>query len=63
MAVPSMRLYEDIICHHYYDRIQGEGHIGFGTNIDEELCKGDEVQRELNIILAGMRFISMVPCE
>jgi hypothetical protein len=61
MAVPSIRLYEDIICHHYYNELEGEGHIGFEGQIDEELCKVEEVQKELNILLAGLHFLGALP--
>lgn len=62
MAVPAMRLYEDIICHHYYESLE-EKHSGFGFegSIDESLCKGDEVQNRLNILLAGLHFLGAIP--
>jgi hypothetical protein len=56
MIVPSLRLYEDIICHHYYESLEGEGHIGLDGHIKESLCKVDEVQNELNIFLAVFNF-------
>lgn len=62
-AVPSIRIYEDIVCHHYYDQIQGEGHIGLEEQIDESLCKIPEVQQELNILLAGLHVIGAIPCR
>ena len=61
MAVPGLRLYEDIICHHYYNDLQGEDHIGFDGHIDEELCKGDEVQSQMNIFLGVLAFITPIP--
>ncbi|KAH6722247.1 major facilitator superfamily domain-containing protein [Leptodontidium sp. 2 PMI_412] len=61
MAVPAMRLAENIICHHHYDKIQGPGHIGFGENIDESLCKGDEVQKELNVIFSIIPVLEAIP--
>lgn len=27
LATPQLRVYEDIICHHYYHETKGEGHI------------------------------------
>ncbi len=62
MGVPSMRLMEDIICHHYYNKMKGEGHIGLRDKIDESMCKGEEVQDELNIVLAGLNFVGAIPC-
>lgn len=59
--VPSMRLYEDIVCHHYYNKLDGERHIGFESNIGEELCKVEEVQKELNVLFAGLNVLSVVP--
>jgi hypothetical protein len=61
MAVPSIRLYEDIVCHHYYNELQGEGHVGLGGQIDEELCKVEEVQEELNILFAGLHVLGALP--
>ena len=63
MAVPAMRLAENIICHHHYDQIEGPGHIGFGDNIDEGLCKGDEVQKELNVIFSVIPVLEAIPCR
>lgn len=63
MAVPSIRLYEDIICHHYYNRLEGEEHVGFWDEIEEWKCKGDPVQEELNVLLAGLHFLGAVPRE
>lgn len=61
MAVPALRLYEDIMCHHYYNDVEGEGHIGLDGRIDEILCKVDEVQNELNITLAVLHFLGAIP--
>ncbi|KAH7356776.1 major facilitator superfamily domain-containing protein [Rhexocercosporidium sp. MPI-PUGE-AT-0058] len=61
MAVPAMRLAENIICHHHYDKIQGPGHIGFEKKIDESLCKGDEVQKELNVIFSIIPVLEAIP--
>jgi hypothetical protein len=63
MAVPSIRLYEDIVCHHFYNGLKGEEHRGFGDVIDEVLCKRDEVQEELNILFAGLHFLGALPCR
>ena len=61
MEVPAIRVYEDIICHHYYDNLKGSARIGLLEDIDEGLCKGDEVQNQLNILLAGYNFLSAIP--
>jgi hypothetical protein len=63
MAVPSIRLYEDIVCHHFYNGLEGEEHRGFDEVIDEGLCKRDEVQEELNILFAGLHFLGALPCR
>lgn len=53
--VPSIRLYEDIICHHYYKD------VGMLGNIEEGECKGADVQEELNVVMAGLLFLGAVP--
>ena len=58
---PGLRIFEDIICRHYYDDIKGAGHISLTGDIDEEFCKGDEVQEELAIVMGGMGFTDSVP--
>jgi len=57
MAIPTVRVYEDIICHLYYEDMGGEL-TGPGGNIDESLCKVDEVQKELNFFIAVLQFLS-----
>lgn len=54
-GAPHLRIYEDIICHHYYDDIGGTG------KIDEALCKGDEVQEELAMVMGGMEIAISIP--
>ncbi|OAF55466.1 hypothetical protein VC83_08362 [Pseudogymnoascus destructans] len=39
MTMPQSRIYEDIICHHYYDGLEGTSHPSLDTPIDESLCK------------------------
>ncbi|KAK6608017.1 MFS transporter [Botrytis cinerea] len=46
--IPSMRIYEDILCHRYYEERRGG-------------CKGDEVQEELNILTAVMETLKALP--
>ena len=60
-AVPGLRLYENVICHYYYNNLEGEGHIGYDVDIDESLCKVDEVQNELNLLLAVLHFLGAIP--
>jgi hypothetical protein len=60
MAVPAIRKYEDIICHHYYNGIEGDGHIGFEETIDEKMCKGEVVQEKLNVLIAGTGFLTAI---
>ncbi|KAH8589435.1 major facilitator superfamily domain-containing protein [Bisporella sp. PMI_857] len=52
MIIPGLRVYEDIICHKYYESLEGAGHINQDGQIDESLCKVDKVQEELNFLLA-----------
>jgi hypothetical protein len=61
MVTPSLRVYEDIICHHFYDNIEGDGHVGLSGDIDEERCKGPEIQEELAIVMGGMMFADSIP--
>ena len=60
MFTPSLRVFEDIICHHYYDNMEGEGHIALSGKIDEELCKGPEIQEELAIVMGGLQFAESI---
>lgn len=61
MVTPYIRVFEDIVCHRYYDKIEGEGHVALNGKIDEGLCKGPEIQEELAIILGGLQFADSVP--
>jgi len=63
VVVPSIRLYEDIVCHHYYNGLQGDRHRGFDDKIEEHLCKVKEVQQDLNILFAGMHFLGASLCK
>ena len=63
MVVPSIRLYEDIVCHHYYNGLEGDKHRGFDDKIEEKLCKVKEVQQELNILFAGVHFLGAFMCK
>ena len=57
MAVPSVRVYEDIICHRYYESLGGDL-TGPDGKIEESLCKVDEVQKQLNLLIAVLQFLS-----
>jgi len=57
MAIPTVRVYEDILCHLYYEKLGGEVTRPDGS-IDESLCKVDEVQKQLNILIAVLQSLS-----
>jgi hypothetical protein len=61
LVAPQLRVYEDIICRHYYDEITGQGHIALSEDIDESLCKIDEIQEELTIVMGGLSVADSVP--
>lgn len=63
LAVPTMRVYEQIICQRYYNELEGERHVTLGGRVDEAMCKGEAVQKELNIVIAGAKLIGAVPGE
>ncbi|OBT65127.1 hypothetical protein VE03_04776 [Pseudogymnoascus sp. 23342-1-I1] len=61
MTMPSSRIYEDIICHHYYDSLSGPSHLSLDTPIDEALCKVGPVQAELATVIGGIFVTSSIP--
>ena len=63
MGVPCLRIWEQIVCHYHYDKLEGDAHIGYEEEIDEGMCKGTEVQERLNLLIAGLWFIGNIPCE
>ena len=63
MIAPQLRVYEDIICRHYYDEIKGQGHIALTEDIDESFCKIDEIQEELAVIMGGLSVVDSIPTE
>ncbi len=63
MIAPQLRIYEDIICRHYYDEVKGQGHIALTEDIDESLCKIEEIQEELAYIVGGLSVVDSVPGE
>lgn len=61
--IPGTRILEDIICRHYYEDIANNGgNVAPKGKIDEKLCKGEEVQSEMAIVIAGIQFLSPLPC-
>ena len=61
LALPALRLCENIICHYYYDKLERKQHIGYDVDIDESLCKVDEIQNELNVLRAVLQFLRTIP--
>jgi hypothetical protein len=61
IITPSLRVYEDIICHHYYDKMEGGDHVSLSEKIGEELCKEPEIQEELAIIVGGQQIGDSIP--
>ncbi|KAF7951967.1 uncharacterized protein EAE97_001464 [Botrytis byssoidea] len=59
--IPSMRIYEDILCHRYYEELQGQSGVGPSSTIDEARCKGDKIQEELNILTAVLETLKALP--
>jgi hypothetical protein len=59
--MPSERIFEDIICHRYYDNLQGIEHVALDREIDEKMCKVDVIQAELAIVLGGNFVANAVP--
>ncbi|KAG4033905.1 hypothetical protein MFRU_004g04010 [Monilinia fructicola] len=49
------------MCRHYYEELLGQGGIGPSSTIDEAKCKGDEVQKGLNILTAVLETLKMLP--
>lgn len=76
-SVPSIRIIEDIVCHHYYERTGRQelnimhSEIVQSTNlisgvrgtgdIDERLCKVKEVQHELAMIGGILQLTQAIP--
>ncbi|KFY14721.1 hypothetical protein V492_02449 [Pseudogymnoascus sp. VKM F-4246] len=61
MTMPTSRIYEDIICHHYYDDLEGSSHLSLDVPIDEELCKVGPVQTELATVIGGAFVAESLP--
>lgn len=61
MTMPQFRIFEDIICHHYYNNLPGPSHLSLDTPIDESHCKVGPVQAELATVVAGLFVASSIP--
>ncbi|KFY38674.1 hypothetical protein V495_06427 [Pseudogymnoascus sp. VKM F-4514 (FW-929)] len=61
MTMPTSRIYENIICHHYYDNLSGPSHKALDLPIDEGLCKVGPVQAELATIIGGVFVSQSIP--
>lgn len=61
MIIPATRIQENILCHYYYNELEGDGHIGYDQDIPEEMCKGEEVQRRFNVLYAVLGLIGCIP--
>lgn len=61
MMVPITRIQEDILCHYFYNGLEGEEHIGYEEDIPEHMCKREEVQEKLNLLIAGLWMIGCIP--
>jgi len=59
--VPSPRIFEDIICRHYYNSISDDS-VVIGGKIDESLCKKNAIQEELAIVIGGLQMLENLPC-
>ncbi|KAH8820882.1 major facilitator superfamily domain-containing protein [Xylogone sp. PMI_703] len=61
MVLPAIRVYEDVLCHQYYEKLPDHGHISLAGQIDEKLCKGEEIQTRLNTLLGGLAVLGSIP--
>lgn len=61
MYVPSIRIFEWIICHHHFEGLKGDKHIGLDEDLPESMCKIQEVQSELNIIVSVVWMLNCIP--
>jgi MFS family permease len=61
MYMPVTRIYEDIICHHYYDSLIGSAWRPLENPIDESLCKVAPVQAELATVYGGVELATSIP--
>lgn len=61
IVVPQTRIIENILCHKYYDSLVGPEHLGLNENIDEDLCKGDIIQKELSYIIGISDMMNAIP--
>ena len=61
LVIPLTRVYEDIICHRYYEALKGTMHVDLNEYLDERNCKKDEIQSELAFVNGILHALSAVP--
>ncbi|KAG9234800.1 major facilitator superfamily domain-containing protein [Amylocarpus encephaloides] len=61
MSMPSIRLIEDIACHRYYNGLRGKDRVGLDEDIEEELCKKDAIQSQINVLFGVSSFLAPIP--
>jgi hypothetical protein len=61
MSVPGTRIFEDIICHHFYEKSSDQIGSIRRDIIDEDQCKGKEVQAELATLKGVWAMIDAIP--
>lgn len=60
MVVPRIRLYESIVCSHFYQAHE-PSHMGAGDSVPERLCKDEEVQSEVALLIGNQLFFDAIP--
>ena len=61
MYVPSIRIFEWILCHNYFNRLEGDQHIGIDDDLPESMCKIEAVQTQLNILVSVVWMLNCIP--
>lgn len=59
--VPVVRIFEDIVCRHHYEKNPGAEARLLQDTIDESLCKGQEVQGELAVLKGVWAMADAIP--
>lgn len=60
MVVPRVRLYESIACSHFYQAHE-PSLMGAGGSVPERLCKNEEVQSEVALLIGNQLFFDAIP--